>query len=99
MSLDDDFLDEKQKRIECELTRDIKESDQLFIIGKRIFLQPTVERTESGFRLYGTPTDIMLPYFTVEIDFDAKKVMTVIKGEDIPSKYRTQIERIVCENF
>lgn len=99
MSLDTDFLKEQDKIIEIAMTKDIKEGDQLFVIGRNIYILPTVERTETGLKIYGTPIDSDLPLFTIELDFNKKKVKAEIKGKGIPSKYRVQIEKIVCENF
>lgn len=99
MSLEGEILKEKAMVIESDLTKDIKEGDQLFLIGRRIYIQPMVERTDSGFIIYGTPIDYLLPYFAIEVDFDKKKVVARVKGETIPSDYKEDIENILLDNF
>ncbi|MEM4245177.1 MAG: hypothetical protein QW404_02905 [Candidatus Nanoarchaeia archaeon] len=93
------FLTSDEKIIEVDLTKNIKEGDQLFIIGKQIYLHPTVERTDSGFKMFGTPIDYLLPLFTIEIDFEKKKVSATIKGDEVPLKCRYQIEEVLREYF
>jgi len=93
------FLNKDEKIIELDLTKEIKEGDQLFLIGKQIYLQPTVEKTDSGFKMFGTPIDYLLPLFTIEIDFEKKKVFAKIKSDEVPFKYRYPIEEVLRAYF
>ena len=99
MSLDTDFLDEKGKIIEIDMRKNIKEGEQLFGIGRNIYIQPTLERTETGFMMRGTPVNYELPLFTIELDFDKRKVKATIKGESVPFNYRDEVEKILLDNF
>ncbi len=99
MSIDTDVLSENGKVVELCLANNTYDENKLFSIGQRIFLLPTVEKIKYGLKVYGTPINCELPLFSVEVYPKDSKVVAHIKGEDIPSKYRVEIEKIVAKNF
>ncbi len=99
MSIDTDILSEDEKVVELCLAKGAYDEDRLFLIGQEIFLLPTVEKIKSGLRVYGTPINCELPLFSVDVYPKNSKVRVNINGEEIPSKYRVEIEKIVAKNF
>lgn len=99
MSLDSDVLTEDKKVIKLFSVKPVYDVDKLFLIGKNIFLEPSVEETKYGFIVYGTPIDYNLPLFSINVFPKSEKLVVNIKGEGIPSRYRVEIEKIISENF